>query len=324
MRMVRPSVAFVGAVLALGAACDDGSTSAEMNPPPSPREDSGAADDSGWGADAAGSDAAAEAAAPTSDAGNGGGTDTGTATADAGHVGDCTGSIICDDFEPNALGAKPANWQVVVDPPSGGTVSVDGTHTFSGTKAVHVTLAPASTIPHVQINRGFSLPTNDFFGRMMVRIAAYTPTGHHWNLIEGWGYMPGSTTHTIYDMGMYEYGGVCSPTGGLGAAYLGPHTDCCQPADAGVVPTARWACVEWQFDGTKNEMHFWLDGQAVDSLTVTNPQCGGPWIAPVFERVDLGFGGGSPNSASSHEMWIDDVGIDSKRIGCPGVTTSTH
>jgi hypothetical protein len=273
---------------------------------------------------------------PAADSGTGptdagAGPDSGVGSVDGGmggfdgRAGDCTGDIICDDFEQDSLGATPADWQVVIDPQDAGTVLVDGTHTFSGTKAVHFTLAPANSIPHVQMLGKISLPTNEFFGRMMVWMAPYVPTPPHWNLIEGWGYMPGSVTHTIYDQGMYEYGGVCSPEGGLGAAYLGPKTDCCQPSDA-AVPMSHWACVEWQFDGIKNEYHFWLDGQAIDSLTVTaSPtQCGGVWHAPVFERVDLGFGGGSPNYATSHEMWIDDVGIASTRIGCPAPTAGTH
>jgi hypothetical protein len=251
--------------------------------------------------------------------------DSGMSGLDAGTAGACTGDIVCDDFESSALGTNPADWQTVIDPPAAGTVLVDSTHAFSGVNAVHVTLAPASSIPHVQILREIALPTNAFFGRMMVWIAPYAREmpSHHWNLIEGWGYMPGAVTHTIYDQGMYEYGGVCSPEGLLGAAYLGPSTDCCQPSTA-AVPTSGWSCIEWHFDGIQNEMQFWMDGQAVDSLTVTVPQCGGPWQAPVFERVDLGFGSGSPNYSTSHEMWIDDVAIDSNRIGCPAPSASTH
>jgi hypothetical protein len=85
----------------------------------------------------------------------------------------------------------------------------------------------------------------------------------------------------------------------------------------------RWSCVEWHFDGINNQMHFWMDGQAIESMTVIDPQCGGPWQAPAFERVDLGWGS-APAGVAVAEMWIDDVGIDSQRIGCPGRTSATH
>ncbi len=244
-------------------------------------------------------------------------------------AGECTGDIICDDFESNSLGAAPANWQVVVDPPDAGTVSVDDTHTFSGARAVHFNLPVASpgaySTPHVQILGQISPPTNEFFGRIMVWINPSNPTGHHWNLIEGWGYTPGNTSHGLSDQEMYEYGGVCNPNGSLGAAYLNATTDCCQQSNQ-PVPVSYWACVEWQFDGVNSEYHFWLDGQAIDALTVTaSPtQCGGVWNAPAFERVDLGWGSGGPNAAETQDMWIDDVAIDSTRIGCPAPTMGTH
>ena len=49
----------------------------------------------------------------------------------------------------------------------------------------------------------------------------------------------------------------------------GPSTDCWKHASKVVIPAGKWSCAEWQFDGPNNTMRFWLDGAAVDSLTVT-------------------------------------------------------
>jgi hypothetical protein len=38
--------------------------------------------------------------------------------------------------------------------------------------------------------------------------------------------------------------------------------------------------------------------------------------------VTVLFGG--PSGVAVAEMWIDDVGIDSQRIGCPALTSATH
>jgi hypothetical protein len=233
-------------------------------------------------------------------------------TTDAGATGDCTGDIVCDDFESNALGAHPATWGVPID--GVGTVAVDNTHAFSGNKAVRIVVTPSSGQATVQISKNLSLPKNDFFGRMMVRFNPFTYSNHHWTLILASGHMPGSTT----DQGWYQYGGV-ETNSILEAAYLSPHCDCGQRSTV-PLPVSRWMCVEWHFDGIHNGMEFWLDGAAINALTIP----AGTWLAPAFERLYLGWGYGAALGTPDVEMWIDDVGIDSTRIGCPTATASTH
>ncbi|HET6283923.1 MAG TPA: hypothetical protein VFH73_23410 [Polyangia bacterium] len=40
------------------------------------------------------------------------------------------------------------------------------------------------------------------------------------------------------------------------------------------------------------------------------------WKAPPFEKLSLGWYNAQP-SAIAIEMWMDDVAVDTKRIGCP-------
>jgi hypothetical protein len=147
---------------------------------------------------------------------------------------------------------------VPLDPAGVGTVAVDNTHAFSGAKAVRIVVSPGPGQATVQISKHLSLPTNEFYGRMMVRFNPFTYSNHHWTLIMGWGYMPGSVTHTTNDMGMYQYGGV-ETNSILEAAYLAPHCDCGQRSTV-PLPVSRWICVEWHFDGSSLRLRPAFDG----------------------------------------------------------------
>src|SRR5262249_7953290 len=41
---------------------------------------------------------------------------------------------------------------------------------------------------------------------------------------------------------------------------VGPGSDCWLHSNEKVVPVGAWTCVEWEFDGPNNAMHFWLGG----------------------------------------------------------------
>ena len=84
------------------------------------------------------------------------------------------------------------------------------------------------------------------------------------------------------------------------------------------LPLQNWVCVEWQFDGVHDEMRLWLDGKSVDALTVTKPQCGAAWPAPTFETLEVGWLNAPAEAAGPMEMWVDDVAVDPKPIGCDG------
>jgi hypothetical protein len=234
----------------------------------------------------------------------------------------CKGLPVCEDFEESAVGTAPAGWKVVIDPPSAGTVAVDDTRSVSGKKSVKVTFQPQNVGRYAQISKELSfLTANAFFGRMRLWVN-YAPSGtNHWEFLEAWGYVPGSTTKTIADMRQYAFGYGAAPAvqgqparAAINAYYLSSTCDCFQQS-AAVLPQQKWSCVEWQFDGVSDQMHFWLDGQSISDLTVVDPQIGGHWPAPKFEEIRLGWYG-APSTPV--EMWIDDVAIASQRIGCGG------
>jgi hypothetical protein len=196
----------------------------------------------------------------------------------------------------------------------------------SSSKAAYIRLASTAS------KTIFPVTPNAFFGRMMFRLESAPTAAVHWTFLQGYGLVPGQTYHALY-----RYGGQHPVTNGstfvgnqLMANYEtpdsysgnGPGSDCWKHASQIVVPVGAWSCAEWEFDGPTNTMRFWLNGAAVNSLTVTGTGSGcvtgaanQTWIAPTFERLDLGWESYQQDSART--IWIDDVVVSKTRVGCP-------
>ena len=269
--------------------------------------------------------------------GTSGGTSSGAPPGDAGpgdsgsgvDAGDpCAGSFFCDDFEAYAAGAAPGKPWAVTE--SGGKVAVDGAHVHSGKNAVKLAANAAGGYRSVMLNlanASFLPPTpNHLFGRMRFWLDSSPTTDVHWTFIDALGKTPGGY-HALY-----RYGGQTPAAAGntLMANYdtpdsydsppVGPGSDCWLHS-ATVVPVARWACAEWEFDGPNDTMRFWLDGQPIADLTMsgTGQGCVNQpdtfrWTAPTFERVDLGWE--SYQADDARTLWIDDVALGKARLGC--------
>jgi hypothetical protein len=238
-------------------------------------------------------------------------------------AGSCpAGALLCDDFEKYTAGGSLApTWTTDL---TGGMVRVDTTKPFAGKQAVHISAATGVTNLLQIVTQGapvFPLPGNMFYGRMMYWLSEMPPD--HTNIIQASGVLPGGTQIAKYAYGIkYKH---------LMAGYTiraretdSPTVDCGNtPATTGY-PEKKWICLEWQFDGSKDEMHHWVDGQAQPAVDVVKtggcPEGGaapanGRWQAPVFNKVMLGFY--AHPYATPIDVWIDDVVISTQRIGCP-------
>jgi hypothetical protein len=131
-------------------------------------------------------------------------------------------------------------------------------------------------------------------------------------------------TASTSDYVWYTYGG-----GGhsdrFSAYYLAPGYDCCMPCAGPGAPVAitlgQWTCLEWQFDGAQNEMRLWADGVLIPELTVSGATTAGSCVGAtftggVFDQVSLGWAKVNSEDAGTMDMWLDDVSIDTQRIGC--------
>lgn len=321
------------------AACsdDDGGSN-----PTSSSTTGGTGGDNGTGG-AGGSDSAGGGGAGGSDSAGGGDAGGGGAGGDNGTGGSdaaCADTaLLCDDFE--SYEDKPGGKWTIYTAMDGSTVSIDATKAYSGGKSVKVT-TPASSGDNnyksamIKFTDDVALPTkeNVIHGRMMFLLESAPTTDVHWTFVDGSGIIPGSDFMGMPYAAQYRYGGQHPVAGGsqLMANYdtpgywsdpkTGPQSDCWHHANEKVVPVGEWTCVEFRFDGPKNEMRFWLNGEELADLKVsgTGQGCGNgiadfEWTAPAFDTI--GFGWESYQADDPRTMWIDDVVISTEPIGCP-------
>jgi len=280
--------------------------------------------DSAAGSDASANDASAADAPSAADV------NAPDARADAGVDGGdpCANSIFCDDFEEYDAGGLPSpTWGANQN---GGALAVDETRAHSGRRAVKMSAAASNGYRSVMISLSkpsvLPVANNHLFGRMSFYLDSSPTTSVHWTFIDGYG-ATASGYHALY-----RYGGQTPSANGntLMANYdtpdsyssppVGPSSDCYLHS-ATVVPTGAWSCAEWEFDGPKNTMRFWLDGAAVTDLTMTGTGEGCvhqpktfTWLAPTFSRIDLGWE--SYQADPARTIWIDDVALGTQRLGC--------
>ncbi len=194
----------------------------------------------------------------------------------------------------------------------GGTVTVDGTQAFSGSKSV--VIKSRGTYPGTFLvfnNIQSQLPGNDLHGRAMIFHKTLPGQAH-------------------FDTVIASNAGGGNPTYILGGMY-GKFMSVYHPGDCSVdsdtpFPQGKWACVQWQFKGAADGTHLhkmMLDGQTVQNGEQTGNQgvcvAGGArnrdWRAPTFGQLKVGHVHFGNNTAI--EMYIDDLAWGDKPIPCP-------
>ncbi|HXK19784.1 MAG TPA: hypothetical protein VNG33_18360, partial [Polyangiaceae bacterium] len=169
---------------------------------------------------------------------------------------------------------------------------------------------------YISLDKIFPVMNNAFYGRMMLYTTKAPNDGVHWTNIQGEGVATMGITRADV-----RYGGQHQQS--LMANYdsSGLKSDCWQHSQT-KMPEAKWACIEWYFEGATNTQKFWLDGKAIDDLTVVGQgqgciahDTGDKWIFPTFSRLYLGLE--SYQQDDPREVWIDDVALGTTKLGCP-------
>ena len=247
----------------------------------------------------------------------------------------CGTAWLCDSFEDDTLGQAPGKpWRNETGS-SGASVSVDATRAFSGKHSVHVSAPKGAAYRRgyfaIHEPPVFPAAAREMYGRAMVWLdaAPITPPGKdpvHWTFIQGEGRSANDTYNSLYRYGGQHQGGL-----GLMANFetTPPTRSDCWQHSASRLPVQTWACVEWHFAGATNQLEFWLDGEQLRDLSVTdravgaetgclsNEHLGGQWLAPpAFQSLYLGWER-YQESVNDQNLWMDDVVVSSERVGCP-------
>jgi hypothetical protein len=204
------------------------------------------------------------------------------------------GFVMCDGFETDATGFADPPWS------SAFNVTVDGAHVDRGALATH------AHTPALAANPNYGSQLIDNTNR--VTFAAGT------TYVRAFVYLPSASSGTfllaqVDDLSNTQLGKLF-----LGSGVLELQTSTGTMTGAGAFPTDRWECIEIAATGSTGastgdgEVAVWLDDMPqFDAKNID--------LYPLQQfAIGLGMYGGPARPAS--DLWIDEVALDSARIGC--------
>ena len=164
------------------------------------------------------------------------------------------------------------------------------------------TAGGGSNFAYIKETKTFPATNNVLYGRMFVWFEDALTTDGHFSLAEGAGT---GTPAVIRFGGQFKAFGVGTDGGNSG--------DWTDSDRTKLVPTQTWICAEFQFDGPTNTFHVWWDDMERPTLT-SGPSKHASFTMPTFNS--LWFGWWMYNLAEPQEIWIDEIAVDYKPIGC--------
>ncbi len=240
----------------------------------------------------------------------------------------CPEGAFCDSFEKSAVGASPDGaWSV--ERRGEPSIRIDNGDAYRGRQSVKIEAVGKETA--FLSLRGapvFPMADNIIYGRSMMKLESAPTERVHWTMIEGKGISRDGSQVIEYRYGgakPIEEDGIFKGSR-LMANYetpKGQKTDCWHSAKKRtVMPTGRWVCLVFAFDGRENSMTLGIDGELLDDLSVSGVGQGcmhAPddyrWEAPIFDQINLGWE--TYKEDVQRTLWIDDVAISDRPLSCP-------
>jgi hypothetical protein len=223
--------------------------------------------------------------------------------------------LLCEGFETYTEGASPTGtW--TRDVRGGGKINVETTRPFSGSKALHVT--GTMNADRANIRTPLMVAAETVFVRFMMYTIGYpSSSGVHTRLIRlgtnaG---TPSGAPESCYSFANYNGTAIEK----VNSIYL-RNTDT-RLNDAQL--KNRWVCWEFEIDKTKGvgkvEPHIWLDGRELSLAPAGSASHGmttTSWDPIAIETFIMGLDGFQADSVLA-DFWIDDLVVNSRRVGCP-------
>jgi hypothetical protein len=222
---------------------------------------------------------------------------------------------LCEDFESGSLDNRI--WTV-----SGTHPIIDGVQHARGAKALHITQT-GNGLSYIKETKTFPEPMDTYFGRAFVyfnSLPGPPMTYAHWTFVAASGT---GVSGEIRVSGQFQNGknlfgvGTDNRVDPMGTGDW-TNSDNDPPGMPNPVPTKQWICIEWMHNGSTNETRLWWDGTEHPSLYTSSTVHGGntnPYTLPKFTNVWLGWQE-YQTSTEVFELWLDEIAIDTARIGC--------
>jgi hypothetical protein len=236
--------------------------------------------------------------------------------ADAGHDGDAGGTVgcpglFCEDFESGTI--RPSVWtKTQVD--TGNTVGVQTSHVAHGAYAARFHAKGGTSWALMLAENLPAALHGHMFGRAYYSASDFpTESGGHtayvWtsHTTAGFPY----TDHHL-EIGSYVSQGkpmwqLTSWTGD-GAEY---------PSAGGSIPKATFFCLEWEINDAPDAIHVWVNGDGATLGFASDPIHGADsLLGGNMDTLGLGFRTFHPKGAPDIDIDVDDLVLDTKRIGC--------
>ncbi|HVY25623.1 MAG TPA: hypothetical protein VHB79_03700 [Polyangiaceae bacterium] len=226
-------------------------------------------------------------------------------TGGAAASGCLAGVGLCDDFEAYTDGQAPGGrWQSIKTPSSGTSLLVDSTKAFSGKQAVHIKVdlkgGGSVGVGTKAGDAAFAAGGDTRYVRFMLYQAPMNVGGDlHARLVRlGTMNAPSGSNGTGYAFSLHSYPKPVSiQLESMNDVYVSTRIE---------PPTDKWVC--WEVQYGPGMIGWWQDGQTVNSPVP------GKWSKVALEMLEIGF---ETFTQVSAELWIDDLVVDTKRIGCP-------
>lgn len=242
-------------------------------------------------------------------------TDTATepeATTDTADAKPACPGLLCEDFETTDDGMIPKGWTKSA---SSGTLTVVSDLAHRGKKSLKILAPSGSYETYIKETTTFPAKNNVIWGRVFFRTESLMPADFvHWNLIEA----RGTTSNN-----RIRYGGINNPHGGsfftnaflfnVETAGMGEKAidDDAKPE----VAAKTWICVEWLFDGTKQEARLFWDGVERPKMRADTAWFETKYKMPTFDALYLGWAIYQP-IGKPYEVHLDDIAVGDARLGC--------
>jgi hypothetical protein len=214
------------------------------------------------------------------------------------------GVLLCEDFEN---GLDTTKWPTSSS--LNATAVIDGTQHHRGANALHASMPALSTdggAVNVQgnINHLASLPSPVFI-RAFVMFSSASPQSEV-------SFIVANQSHSPYyglQVELWEQNGNYAVTDWAASPVLNVSNG---PASA----AATWNCLEWELEppatsGTATStMDFWVNDTEATNLHLTSIT-----LSDVGQ-LSFGLGFYQATTLPAYDMWIDDIYVDTSRVGC--------